>query len=56
MEAVQVHVAGGNQKTAVDQIHNPVGEIGGEVGAVVGAAVFFQAAGDVHTRVALGRA
>jgi hypothetical protein len=44
--AVEVDVATGNFEVAVDKVDEAVGEVGGEVGAVV-LAVFFEAAGDV---------
>src|SRR5262249_40648938 len=43
----EIDLAGGNQEVAVNEIDNPVGQISGEVGAVVDAAVFLEAAGDV---------
>ena len=55
MKAGQVHLAGRNQKMAVDQVDDPVGEVGREVRAVVGAAVFAQAAGYVDARVAFAQ-
>src|SRR5581483_75410 len=55
MVTVQIHIAGGNQEVAVDQVHNAVRQIGREVGPVIGAAVFAQAPGDVDPRVALAQ-
>ena len=54
MIARQIHFAGWDQEVAVDQIDNAIGKIGWEVRAIVGAAIFAQAAGYVDARIALG--
>src|SRR5437764_14889749 len=46
MEARQVDLARGYEKVAVKQVHNAIGQVGGEVRAVIKAAIFPQAAGD----------
>ena len=56
MKAREVDLADGNQKIAVNEIDDAVGEIGREVGAVVGAAVLAQAAGDVRPAASVRRA
>ena len=53
MKAREIDLARGNQKITVNQIDDAVGQIGREVGTVVDAAVFAQAAGDVNPRPAL---
>ncbi len=39
MKAREVNFTGWNQKIAMDQINDAVGEVGGKVRAVVGAAI-----------------
>ncbi len=51
----QVHFARRHQEMAVDEVHQPVRQVGGEEGAEIGGAVLAQAAGHVHSRVALAR-
>src|SRR5438445_248887 len=53
MKARQIHFARGNQKMPVDQVNNPVRQVGREVGAVVGAAIFSKAARDIDSRESL---
>ncbi len=55
MKAGQIHFAGGNQKVAVDQVDDAVGEVGREERSVVGAAVFAQAARYIDARIALAQ-
>ena len=55
MKARQVDLARWNQKIAVNQVNDAVGQIGREVGTVVRAAVFAQPAGDVNPRPALAQ-
>ena len=55
MEARQVDLARGYEKVAVNQVHNAIGQVGGEVRAVIKAAIFPQAAGDVNAGKALPR-
>ena len=55
MKAREIDLARGNQKIAVDEIDDAIREVGGEVRAVVGAAVFAQAARDVDARPALAQ-
>ena len=51
--ARQVHLARRHQKMAVDEMHQPVRQVGREVGTEIGGAVLAQAPRHVHTRVAL---
>ena len=46
MVAAEVDFATGNEEGAVDELDDAIGEITGEIGAVVGGAIFAQAAGD----------
>ena len=46
MVAGQIDLATGDEKAAVDQLHDPVGQVPGKVGAVIGRAVLAQPAGD----------
>src|SRR5713226_1809150 len=46
VEARQVDLARRYEKVAVDQVHNAIGQVGGEVGTIVEAAVFRQAGGE----------
>jgi len=39
---------------AMDEVHEAVREVAGEVGAEVGGSIFAEAAGDVNSRVFLG--
>ena len=55
MKSRQIDLARRNQKIAVDQIDDAVGQIGREVRAVVGAAVLAQPARDVDPRPALAQ-
>ena len=55
MKARQVDLARRNQKIAVDQVDDAVGQVGREVRTVVSAAVLAQAARDVHPRPALAQ-
>src|SRR6202166_4296782 len=55
MKARQVNLAGRNQKIAMDEIDNPVSQIGREVWTVVEAAVLAEAAGHVDARPALAQ-
>ncbi len=49
----QVYLARGHEKIAVDQVHDPVGQVCREVRTVVEAAIFAQAAGHVNPRETL---
>ncbi len=53
MVAVEIDVAGRNQKIAVNEIDDAVSEVRREEGAVVFRFVFLQAPGDVNARIAL---
>jgi aspartokinase-like uncharacterized kinase len=55
MKTREVHLAGRNQKIAVDEIDNAICEVRREVGTIVGAAVLAQAARDVDARPALSQ-
>jgi hypothetical protein len=44
--ARQIDLATGDEKAAMDELDDAVGEVAGKVRAVVGRAVFAQAAGD----------
>ena len=55
MKSGEIHFAGRNQKIAVDQIDDAIREIGREIGTVIRAAVFAQAARDVNPRPALAQ-
>ena len=55
MVAGQIHFARRDQEVAMNQVDDAIGEIGREIGAVVGAAVLAQAAGHVHAGEALGQ-
>src|SRR5579859_3518620 len=51
--AGEIDLAGRDKKAAMDEIDNPVGQIAGEIGPVIDAAVFAQSARDVNPRKAL---
>ena len=53
MVAGEIHLADGNQKAAVDQVDEAVGQIAGKVRAEVGAAILAQAAGDEDLGIAV---
>jgi hypothetical protein len=46
VETREIHLAGRNQKIPVDEMNQPVGEVGREVGAVIGGPILSQAASD----------
>ena len=50
----QVHIAGRNLEVTMNEVHKPVREIPGKVGAVVSGAVFLQTPRHVDTRITLG--
>ncbi len=52
--AGEINLATGQQKAAVDEFYNAIGEIAGEIRAVVGGAVLAQAAGDEDFGVTVG--
>ena len=52
--ARQVDLAGGHQEVAVNEVHQPVGQVAGKEGAEVGGAVLAQPPGDVDARILLG--
>ena len=54
MVAREIDFATGDEKAAVDEFDDAVGEVAGKVGAVVGGAVFAQAAGDEDFGEAIG--
>ena len=54
MVAGEIDLATGNEKTAMDELDNAVGEVAGKVGAIVGRAVLAQAAGDEDLGKAIG--
>ena len=54
MVAREIDLATGNEKAAMDELDDAVGEVAGKVGAVVGCAVFAQAAGDEDFWEAVG--
>ena len=54
MVAREIDLATGDEKAAMDELDDAVGEVAGEVGAVVGGAVFAQAAGDEDLGEAIG--
>ena len=45
MKAREIHLATRDQKTAMDELDDTVGQVAGEIGAVVGRSVFAQTAG-----------
>src|ERR1019366_6722142 len=47
----EVYLAGGDPEVAVDEVHQAVRQVGGEVGAEVGGAVLAQSPGHVDARV-----
>src|SRR5215467_11281759 len=51
----QVHAAGGNQKMAVNQVNDAIGQIPGKVWPVVHAAILAQPARNVNTRKAFSQ-
>ena len=51
----EIHFAGRHQKVAVDEIDDAVGEVRGDVRTVVSAAIFTEAACDVHPRKTLAQ-
>ncbi len=51
----EIHLAAGQQEAAVDQVDDPMRQVAGEKGAVVGASVFAQPAGDKDLGVAVGQ-
>ncbi len=51
----EVDLARRHEKVAVDEVDDPVGEVGREVGTVVGTAVFAESARDVDAREALAQ-
>ena len=51
----EVDLARGNEKVAMDEVDDPVREVGREVRTVVGTAVFAKSPGDVDARVALAQ-
>jgi len=53
MEAREVDLAGGDEKVAMNEIDDAIGKVGGEVGSVIDATVFAQAARDIDAREAL---
>ena len=55
MVAGEVHLAGRHQEVAVDEMHQPVGQVGREVGTEVAGAVLPDPPRDVDARVLLGR-
>ena len=55
MVAREIDLAAGKQKAAMDELDNAVGEVAGKVGAVVGGAVFAQAASDEDFGEAVGQ-
>ena len=55
MKAGEVDLAGRNHEVPVDQVHDPIRQVGGEVGAVVSAAVFPQPPRDINPRKALAK-
>jgi hypothetical protein len=52
--AGEIDLATGNEKAAVDELDDAVGEVTGKVGSVIGRAVFAQAAGDEDLGIAIG--
>src|SRR5258708_1168023 len=50
----QIHFAGWDKKVAMNEVNDAIGEIGREVGAIVGAAVLAQAPRYIHAGEALG--
>src|SRR5712691_68820 len=55
MKARQIHFAGRNQKMTVDQVNDSVRQVGREVRAIVGAAIFSEPARDIYSREALSQ-
>jgi hypothetical protein len=54
MLASQIHIAGGNLEMAMDEVHQPVGQVAREIRAVVGGTVFLQATRHVDARITHG--
>ncbi len=54
MVAREIDLATGNEKAAMDELDDAIGEVTGKVGAVVGGAVFAQAARDEDLGEAIG--
>ena len=55
MVAGEIDLATGNEKAAMDELDDAIGEVAGKVGAVVGGAVLAQAAGDEDFGKAVGQ-
>jgi hypothetical protein len=53
--AGEVDLTRGDEKIPVDEVDDPIGEVGREVRTVIGTAVFAEPASDVDARVALAQ-
>ena len=55
MKARQIHIARGNQKIAMNQIHRAMRQVGGKIRAVIDAAILAQPPRHVNARKALAQ-